>query len=350
MPPILSTEYENQNSKRNFPFADSATLTDAQGNALPVNFIIDAFLYPIDIEGVPYISQINTATRRIRISDSATSSVIATATYSQDGGSATVVDTTGARRDMGILVFGTGVGAVGLGEDVRVFTAEATSFTPTAFVSLNQVGVRGIKLPNGTVLTGDVTIEGRDGVVVSSRVEDGLNILRVDILGALPDTVEGCDATLGVPLQKIRAHRIACSAFIISKYDAYTLALTTNGVDLDTLAEGNKARHRPDDREPCDEPAPTPVDPPCGAEVILDFDLNAAGAGVFAIVAPSATGYRNPLFIRSEPPVVVVPRIRLNDIAATGDLARQMTKLITPTFGSSTLVITMQCLGKGQLP
>ena len=107
MPPIVLGEYRNQHEQRMYPFLDDATLKDATGWVLPTNFIIDAFLYPIDLENALYLSSIDTGKSKLYFSDTVTGKIHGVAVLGADE-TAYVYEPDGMERQIGIVTFGSG--------------------------------------------------------------------------------------------------------------------------------------------------------------------------------------------------------------------------------------------------
>ena len=347
MPVPILQEYENQNARRRFPFADSASMIDTDGNVLPTDFMIDAFLYPLNMTGTLYLSSIDNSNGKLYFSTTDKSAPIGMATYSSDSEYAEVYEIGLLERQIGVVVFGSGLSSIVRGNALRTFTADATAFTPAVFVPLNQVGVRALKLPDGTYVTGDVTFEGRDGVRVTSRVASGKHILRIDVIGTIP---EDCDDA--PPICVIIAERIPGSRFLISTYDTNTLAVTANGLDLEDMCAQNKARRRLDQRDPCETPLVPPEDTEPGPPQTEVFPICESGLGVFSIMAPSTLGYRNPILVQllDNDTAVPAPRLRLPYGTAISDLDRIVSSFTLPPMASGGILISFQGIGGGQTP
>ena len=309
-------EWESQNSRRNYPFADIATLLDQQGTAIPLDFLLDAILTPFDLQGFCYLAAINGPARTIVFGDSATGNPVGQAQWQEGAHAIEVYDVSGFNRPIGTLLLGPGVVQLESNQ-VRVFDPAATALAPTAFCAVNQTGVRGIVLPDGTLRVGDVVFEGQSGVTVSS----GHGILRVDAVGVASPDAEDC-GHLGQPICLIEVRREPGSAFVVSKYDQYTLGLALNGPSLDSICAASRKQNRSSIQPPnqittpvgilytsghdkCEaEPLP-PAPPDPGPEVVLDFPVCDLGSRTFMIVAPSALNYQNPIGISTSdgPPV-----------------------------------------------
>lgn len=311
MTPILLGEYRNENSRRHYPFADDVSLRDADGNVLSNDFLIDAFLYPIDMVGIPYMSKIDTDEHLIYISDSGTGLVVGVAEYDLAEDHAYVYEDM-YERQIGVLVFGSGLSTLFMGRAIREFTAEATPLCPTTYIPLNQLGVRGVVLPDGTLITGDIIFAGENGVEVTNTG----TTLRIDLKGVMLPSQDECGDDCPV-ITELCFHRLPGSLFHISQYTANTLAITTSDFSQEDICAAQKARTLPDvdgnlpmkpktGDSPC-EPAPTPPTPPVpGDEELVCYVMSDIGGKLY-IIAPSAVGYTNPVSVK-ELEGMVMPR------------------------------------------
>jgi len=346
MPVVLLTEYENQNQRRHYPFVDNATMKDDDGMALPADFLVDAHLYPLDPIGGVYIAKIEGGTT-IQFADTATRKVFGEAVYTQGTPTAEVVETGAYGRQVGLLVFGPGVADIIRGRGQRTFQPEATTLTPTAYTPIKQVGVRGVRLANGTLITGDISFEGRDGVLITSRIDGGKHILRFDVLG-VPPNMEDCGED---PLIcTVVVERVPGSCFVTSKYDDYTLALTANGLTLDDICAAGKARRRPSDMDPCAEPGPPPVPTPPGDATTHRFEICDMRVGTFMVVTPSTIGNRNPIVVSPLEVATMPNRLTLPPVTTVDAATAAAERFRSPEVMSGGLRIGFQGIGKGQLP
>ena len=308
MPPILLNEYRNQNQRRVYPFSDDMSLTDADGQQLPTDFLIDAFLYPIDLENGLYLSQIDTGERKIYFADTLTGTVHGVAEVNLSEGTAYVYEDSDLARQIGVLVFGDGLNALFQGTHMRVFTPAATELCPTAYVAMNQVGVRGLLLEDGTFITGAVTIEGQNGVEVDSYVDgSGQNVLRIDFIGTPKPPLDDCGDQCPM-IKEICLHRIPGSLFMISDYEDCVVALGGYEFGLDDICDPQKALRLPDEDgnlplrpktgdDPCG-PSPVPPTPPDpGPEVLLCIKAEDCG-GNFSMVTPSTVLVTNAVGVK----------------------------------------------------
>jgi hypothetical protein len=292
----LHQEYQNQNRYRRFPFADHATLVATNGAQLPDDFMVDAMLYPLNLASGIYVSKIDYGTQQITFADTLTSTVYGVATWSSTSTTAYAYTTDTQAVLMGAVTLGEGRKQKNAG--ILQFTAEATPLVPAAYFGLNQPGVRGFILDDGTRYTGDVTFEGRNGVNVTSYVDErGRSIIEINITG-VPETLEDC-FDCGV-IRSIRVVVDAGATLLASLVGATSgdigniLALTTP-FDLSALCPATAIRDPERRLDPC-----SGVVDPCGSISFngdeYEFLLTPID-GTIHIVTPSPPGYDNPLQI-----------------------------------------------------
>lgn len=333
MPLILSTEFENQNARRAYPFEDNATMVDTSGVALPLDLLLDAHICPIwtggmeepytryesgmrdsvhDVVGMAaefgvYLSKIDRAASLMYISDASTGDVVGTASYAGAiAGDYIEVREPGVyARHVGMLYLGAGVLDIAVGPAVSEFVPSATSFCASCISYVCTAGVTDLVIPSGDRFHGNVTLTGENGVVVNTRKEDGRSYLRFDVIGVPNASPEDCGVPR--PICKIVVTRTSDSMFIPAKYDNSVLAITADGISLDDIcqssvpgpiSDGSRIRW-PSSDDPCD---PAPVAPPAVPITTdpIEFDLCEAGLQVFSIVAPSTIDYRNPVAITAD--------------------------------------------------
>lgn len=308
MMPVLLGEYRNQNSNRLYPFGDSATLTDTTGASLPADFIIDACLYPVDIQGSVYLHSINTATNQVYFGDSeaVTDTAFAVCTYTNTTDTAYVYETGPYARQIGVVVFGPGVSGVLGGTVVRLFEHDATGLCATACTAMVQSGVRGVLLDDGTLITGAITLVAGTGMNIISYQSGDDGYVYFDMYGTLPPTDEDC-AGAGVltPLiTQICFERVPNSLFSIAAYGA-GVSVSGYGFSQDDICRAQRERGLPDSSgvlpfkpgsEVCN-PVPPPDPPDPGASQSECVDVASLPGGTVIIVTPSSGLLLNPIAV-----------------------------------------------------
>jgi hypothetical protein len=182
---ILFPEFRDEQSDSRYPFADTATLTANTGFAINRTTFIDASLYPINAQSGVYISEIvvDADIVVISISDSAGTSLCSgqyNPLTAPEDGVLQLSDTYG--RPAGLLLSTQTDLALFGGWDVgpHVFDQEATEFVASVVIPAQEPGVRGLLLPGGELLTGDVWLIGDQGVVLR---QTSPGVIRVDVVG-----------------------------------------------------------------------------------------------------------------------------------------------------------------------
>lgn len=310
---ILYTEYINQNSQRNYPFSDSATLKDSGGVSLPTDFIVDINMFVFNATGVPYIQSINVTENRIIFAVDGTVCGFA----DMDGSTEIAIyDSEDFMRQIGVVVFGAGLSSFNTGM-AHVYASNATSLCVTAWFNLKQAGVRGFLLEDGTLVTGAVTFEGRNGINVLSYVlntgwfESSRNVIKISADGAISNIAPAGDC-LGVPIKCIRLINNGTAAVVASDYESESgttvgiIALSPVGYDLTNLCPAKKTPdedgnpyNKTDICVPPTPPGPVPVIPPSD---IMVCPIN----GSFMFLAPSTGSIINPIVVSLEPAVAPV--------------------------------------------
>lgn len=196
----------------NYPFSSDVSLTNAEGARVPNTAFLDAHLYPIGGTGGMYLSKVSVSYSAITLhigdssgADIASGSIAlpitgeASALNGEDADSQTLcVKLTDAyARPAGILVSDklriAEFSGFGVGD--HTFIQQETEFVATVCMPTPEIGVRGIVLPDGSVMARNVWLVGEDGVVFrhgetsvpnNSRACDGNTVyptIRVDALG-----------------------------------------------------------------------------------------------------------------------------------------------------------------------
>ena len=298
-------EYGNKNERRRYPFADDATLLDTNGAELLDTCLVDAHLYPLLPSGVQlYLASVDIDNHIVTLNRDDTETAYATAELPTVAGSVKVYETL-YDRQVGVLVFGEGVLSIQAGSTVRQFEASATPFVASVFINIQQSGVRGFLLPDGTVLTGRVAFIGTDGVRVSSLS----GVLRFDMLGT-PASLPGVCDEGPAPITKLTVTRLANSPFQVSgpedDMEPNTIVLSACGYTLDEVCAAKKAQYLPDENgvlpnqiteqeqaDICDPPVVPPDPPPDCPETTFVLDITQKAYPAINIVAYSTGLDRN---------------------------------------------------------
>ncbi len=250
-------EWRNSNAQRSYPFSDDMSRTAAEGAILSNDTFLDAHFHPIDLQGQLYLGRIDIEKSTVSVSDSGTGLVLAEAII-EPGEDLVFVDS--RDRHVGILVVGPGF--LELPTQLN-FTAETATFAPAAVFPMNQTGVRGFRLPDGTVVTGAVEFVGEEGIVVTTDVIDGQDVIFINAIG-VPSQL-ACDA-IGPAITCIAINQLNLGGLTISRTgNEIFLGLRNELVELCR----NKERLPDDDGtlpldpgDPCEDPdAPKVPDP-----------------------------------------------------------------------------------------
>lgn len=193
---ILFPEWRKQNETTKYPFSDRATLENVDGRRIVNGTFIDAALYPTGVAAGLYLSQVvithQTATLTLGVPGSP---AVATGSFELVSQASDIIFTDASGRPAGLLIsepqrlsiFQTwGVGTY------EFLPAEA-EFAATVCFPTPEVGVRGILLDDGSLMTGDVWLVGSDGVVLRvahetlpasrGKPERTVQVIRVDVVG-----------------------------------------------------------------------------------------------------------------------------------------------------------------------
>lgn len=185
MPDRMNIEWRNINRERDYPFSDGVTREPTTGIQIKQDAFLDAVFYPINLEGELFLSGVDRMAGTLEVSDESG----VRGTGSINGDVVTFFDSFG--RPVGTVVIGPGFDSLSA---TTVATVEATRFAAACVFPQNQVGVRAFLLPDGTIVTGDVTLAGEDGIRVDTSIEDGKTVIRIMAVG-----VQSTDDCIDLP-------------------------------------------------------------------------------------------------------------------------------------------------------
>jgi len=182
---IQHPEFRHELDPTNYPFTDTSTLTNGTQRLLEGTFL-DASLYPIGGGVIMHLSKavIDHQEVQLFIGDDVNDE-LASATFDLVSPPDVLELVDAYDRPAGIIVSESvrlGVFQT-WGTGTHVFNSDQTAFVPSVCIPTPEIGVRGVLLDDGSVLSGDVWLVGDDGVVL--RVED----VEVPAEGCTGDTV-----------------------------------------------------------------------------------------------------------------------------------------------------------------
>ena len=352
---ILLGEYRNQNSNRVYPFADSSTLIDTSGFALPTDFIIDAFLYPIDITGSIYLHSIDTANAKIYFATTDNDEPFAVADYVNTSDTAYVYETGEYERQIGTLVFGSGMAEVLGGDVVRLFTSDTAALCPTAYITMNQAGVRGFLLDDGTLVTGDITLTGGTGLTITSYAPSlgSDNYIIIDMYGTLPATPTEC----GDPypfISEICFERLAYSLFAFGSTGSNFIELQGSDFSQEDICNPQRLMSLPDSdgnlppKAPVDTPCnplPPPGPPDPGTDDSVCFSVAGFAGGTFYLVAPNGGSYTNPMLVAGvKGDTSPASFVQAHPVSSLDSIANDLARLSDPPSTADGLKISIRGL------
>lgn len=186
----LNQEWRAQNDATRYPFAVGATLTSEDGRALVEGTFLDAVVHAVGGREGAYLSRVSIThqSATLWVGDAAsTARCSGTFPLIRPPDLVALADEYG--RPAGLLVSESRRLGIfqswGVGE--HTFARRASEFCATCCVPTPEAGVRGIMLPDGEVLTGDVWLVGEDGVVLRASAETvngrPTTVIRIDVVG-----------------------------------------------------------------------------------------------------------------------------------------------------------------------
>lgn len=190
MAKVTGRQWRDEQDASNYPFEDGATLLNDAGVTLPPGLFLDAILYPVDIGSRPRLSQlvVTNSTVTVVIGDSYTDELCSgTVDLLSIGDLIPLRDAAG--RDSGVLVSDSLrlSSLQSLVNGTHEFTAEQAGFVPSVVAAAPPTGVQGLRLPDGTIITGEVWLVGGEGIIfdVADTVDGGAaaTLIRAHAVG-----------------------------------------------------------------------------------------------------------------------------------------------------------------------
>lgn len=263
-------EWRNKNYYRGYPVADDASWTATNGSVIPQEVFLDALLTPIDPEGVIYVSAINLSDNRVEVSDD--NGMFAWAPVTEED-SLYFQDQYG--RKLGVLVVSEAFRDLG---GNLSFESHALPLDSAAIVPQLQNCVRGVQLPDGSVVTGDVQIVGVDGMVVEHDVANNALVFSAVGIPVDPPCVE-----LPEPIKCIEVVQTGSGGtFSVSVDETDGTIYVDTSLTLEDICEARKLRVLPDENglvlnrrgDPCETEEEVPCDPPVPVDPVTTCLIN----------------------------------------------------------------------------
>lgn len=185
---VLHPEWRDYNGPTKYPFGDTASLVNAAGDFIPETAFLDASLYPIGGKAGLYVSRVTIADNTVTITiGDPSAEQRCTGSFDLLTPPATVALADSCGRPAGMLVSEATRLSVfqAWSAGVHKFLETQTPFAAACCQPTPEIGVRGILLADGSVLTGDIVLVGDNGVVLTPVVdaERDHEVIRVDVVG-----------------------------------------------------------------------------------------------------------------------------------------------------------------------
>ena len=342
-------EYSNQHDHRKYPFLDDSSMTSKDGVVLPTGYIRDLFYHPITSIGATYLKTLSPVDNYLELADVSTGNVVGRASWVQGDTDAPIYETGIYGRQLGIVVFGD-TATQALPSLLLEFPAEATTVVSTCAIPLIQAGVRGL-LCDGHVLTGDITIIGKNGVVVTTELIAGnKNVLRIDVTGEPPAPIADCDGSDGTIVSSpvittIHIINEVCAAMIGSGDANGNIFLmgrpgwsAADNCPAQVLPSADGVLPTAQD-EGCNPPAP-PVPPDCGGATEYVIPVV---KGTLQLLAPSTLAADNPFKVSTEDtPGESLDLVPFNDITSVTDLERRRQNMFANMGPAGVIVLKVR--------
>jgi hypothetical protein len=193
---VTYPEWRRSNDSSKYPFSPRAAMANEEGRIFVEGWALDAAMYVIGADGALFISQVEIDHEEVTFTVGTVSDrALATGTVRLINPEDNIVFEDAYGRPAGIIVSESIRLSIfqAWGVGVHVFEPDQTEFCGAVCFPTPEVGVRGVLLPDGTFVTGDVWLVGDDGVVF--RMEEhampascgeparGIRVVRVDVVG-----------------------------------------------------------------------------------------------------------------------------------------------------------------------
>jgi hypothetical protein len=235
---ILYPQWREEHGGTKYPFGDSASLANDEGYTLLEGTFLDAALFPIGASDGLHLSKVVVEHDRVTIYvGDRRDKELASAEFDLITPPDNLDLSDAFGRPAGVLVSSSDRLGVFQSWEVgeHTFKTDQTQFAATVCFPTPEVGVRGILLEDGTLMTGDVWIVGDDGVVVTASDE---GVMRLDVVGDPLFRRRLCeDAGLFTTPSFITSIRVLHSEgeFVVTPNERGNVSITAhNGLKTDT--------------------------------------------------------------------------------------------------------------------
>lgn len=180
---ILGVQFREEQADSRYPFADTASLLSDTGLTLPADLILDSILYPIGGTERLWMASVEITARGLVTLTFAdrNDSALAWVTFNSNSFENPLILVDRHGRQAGVLVLDETRGAEfqGWPTGVHSFRTSDTELVASCVIPTPEIGLRGLRMEDGQILTGDVWLVGENGVVLTEENGD----IRIDIVG-----------------------------------------------------------------------------------------------------------------------------------------------------------------------
>ena len=284
-------EFEYENTRRTYPFASGCKVTDTDGIPIGTGILIDAVLYPVNPEGIIYLSSIS-QDGTVEISDS--KGPIMTAHPEKGSDKLEFFETGGVGRHVGTVLASSSdaLGVLTNGGKERTFRPDAASFASSCVFPVRNDGVLSLDVSETGVIDGDFAFTNGENDDIRVSTNESGNELRFDILphptGEIPESI-----------QHIYCIVDGRTPFRILKLSDNTVSVYLDNIDKSVICSNAHRENAFELADTCDcgpKPEPSVVAIPRTYQTAaVDITNNADSA--FYLVVPNCTGYDNPMSV-----------------------------------------------------
>lgn len=334
----LFSEYENENSRRTFPFASGCQVRDTNGEAIGTGILLDAVIYPVNSTGIVYLSRIDTD-GTVSISDD--TGVIMQAKQEYGASELEFYDLSSLHRHVGTVVASSAEALSTLTTvyEQRRFRPEETAFASSCVFPVQNDGITGLNIGKSGLLDGNVIFSNDENDIVRVSTDESGSTLRFDVI---PDA----HIVKLTSIQHIFCVVDGKTPFRIHKIpflgqdtmsSGNTVALTLDGIERQDVCNNANRENSLEMTDTCKEcttdechqdPIP-PKDIPATYQTEA-VDIKSGMDSSFYLAVPNLLGYVNPLSITLDDGMIV-PKFdfKLSEADAEADNTSKVADTVT---------------------